>query len=181
MNIQQVFVLLMVPVSLRSACDIKRACNPITLSPISPSISAFGVRAATESITMMSIAAERISCSAISRACSPLSGWDINKLFTSTPSFSAYDRSKACSASMIAAIPPCFCASAMAWMANVVLPEDSGPKISITRPFGYPPTPNALSSPIEPEGITATSSTTLSPSFMTLPLPKFFSILSRVS
>ena len=62
---------------------------------------------------------------------------------------------------------------------NVV--EDSGPNISITRPFGYPPTPNALSNPIEPEGITATSSTTLSPSFMTLPLPKFFSILSRVS
>jgi ATP-dependent DNA helicase RecG len=40
-----------------------------------------------------------------------------------------------------------------------------------------PPYPN----PIEPEGMTATSSTTLSPSFMTLPLPKFFSILSRVS
>ena len=50
---------------------------------------ALGVSAATESITMMSIAEERISWSAISRACSPLSGCEIQRLFTSTPSFSA--------------------------------------------------------------------------------------------
>ena len=36
-------------------------CKPMTLSPILPSISALGVRAATESITMISMAAERIS------------------------------------------------------------------------------------------------------------------------
>ena len=89
MKMQQVFVLLMVPVSLRRACDMRRACSPMTLSPISPSISAFGVRAATESITMMSMAAERMSWSAISRACSPLSGWAMKRLLTSTPSFSA--------------------------------------------------------------------------------------------
>ena len=35
------------PVSLRSACDIRRACRPGSESPISPSISARGTRAAT--------------------------------------------------------------------------------------------------------------------------------------
>jgi hypothetical protein len=47
--------------------------HPILESPISPSISLFGVKAATESTTM-SIAPERIKFSAISNACSPLSG-----------------------------------------------------------------------------------------------------------
>jgi hypothetical protein len=42
-------------------------------SPISP-LTFFGVKAATESITTMSIAPERIKFSAISNACSPLSG-----------------------------------------------------------------------------------------------------------
>ena len=50
---------------------------------------AFGVNAATESITMISMADERINCSAISSACSPLSGCDIHKLSTSTPSLAA--------------------------------------------------------------------------------------------
>ena len=36
--------------SLRSAWDIKRAWSPMWVSPISPSISARGTRAATESI-----------------------------------------------------------------------------------------------------------------------------------
>ena len=41
-------------VSFRSACDMRRACSPTWLSPISPSISARGVSAATESMTMTS-------------------------------------------------------------------------------------------------------------------------------
>ena len=45
--------------------------------------------AATESITMISIAEERISCSAISNACSPLSGWEIYKSSMLTPSLAA--------------------------------------------------------------------------------------------
>ena len=53
---------------------ISRACRPTWLSPISPSSSARGTRAATESMTRMSSAPERISMSAISRACSPVSG-----------------------------------------------------------------------------------------------------------
>ena len=38
----------------------------------------------------------------------------------------------------------------MACNESVVLPEDSGPNISIMRPRGYPPMPSAQSSPIEP-------------------------------
>ena len=64
-------------VILRNACDIRRACIPTWLSPMSPSSSACGVSAATESMTMMSIAPLLISVSVISSACSPLSGWEM--------------------------------------------------------------------------------------------------------
>jgi hypothetical protein len=46
-----------------------------------------------------------------------------------------------------------FCDSAMAWIAKVVLPDDSGPYISITLPLGKPPTPKAMSRPNEPVDI----------------------------
>ncbi len=59
----------MIAVSFRSAWLISRACNPMCESPISPSISARGVSAATESTTMRSIAPVRTRVSAISRAC----------------------------------------------------------------------------------------------------------------
>ena len=39
---------------------------------------------------------------------------------------------------------------------TVVLPLDSGPKISVIRPRGIPPTPSARSSAIEPVGIEST-------------------------
>ena len=55
MKMTMVFVLPTAPVSLRSACDMRRACRPTKLSPISPSISARGTSAATESTTMTSI------------------------------------------------------------------------------------------------------------------------------
>ena len=58
-------------------------------SPISPSISALGTNAATESTTSKSIALELTSVSAISRACSPLSGCEISILSVSTPNFFA--------------------------------------------------------------------------------------------
>ena len=44
---------------MRSACDMSRACRPTNVSPISPSISARGVSAATESTTTTSTAPER--------------------------------------------------------------------------------------------------------------------------
>ena len=89
MKIAVVPVLLSAPVSLRSAWHIRRACRPTWLSPISPSISARGTSAATESMTMMSMAPERISMSAISSACSPVSGCDTSSASVSTPSFLA--------------------------------------------------------------------------------------------
>src|ERR1035441_10711255 len=51
---------------------------------------------------------------------------------------------------MKAAMPPAFCASAITCSAMVVFPEDSGPKTSLMRPRGKPPTPSAASSEIEP-------------------------------
>ena len=60
---QIVSVRLSVPASLRSAWLISRACRPTCESPISPSISAFGVSAATESIATTASAPERTSSS----------------------------------------------------------------------------------------------------------------------
>src|SRR3984893_2356191 len=60
---------------------------------------------------------------------------------------------------------------------SVVLPDDSGPKISMTRPRGMPPTPSAMSSPKEPVGMESTSYVApASPRRMTEPLPNCFSI-----
>ena len=52
MKMTQVLERLIAPVSLRSAWLIRRACRPTWESPMSPSISAFGTSAATESITI---------------------------------------------------------------------------------------------------------------------------------
>ena len=86
--------------SLRSAWLMSRAWRPMWLSPISPSISARGTSAATESMTSTSSAPERISMSAISSACSPVSGWEMSSSSTLTPMAAAYTGSIACSASM---------------------------------------------------------------------------------
>ena len=127
MKITMQLVFLMVAVSLRSAWLIRRACRPGSESPISPSISALGVSAATESITIRSTAPERTRLSQISRACSPVSGWLISRSDRFTPSFWAYCTSSACSASMKAQVPAWRCISAMTCSVSVVLPEDSGP------------------------------------------------------
>ncbi|CKT14616.1 Uncharacterised protein [Mycobacterium tuberculosis] len=89
MKIAVVPELFSAPVIFRSAWLISRACSPTWLSPISPSSSARGTSAATESITTMSSAPERISMSAISSACSPVSGWLTSSESVSTPSFLA--------------------------------------------------------------------------------------------
>src|ERR1700737_1942074 len=78
---------------------------------------------------------------------------------------------------MKAQMPPFFCASAMVWSASVVLPEDSGPKISTTRPRGRPPTPSAISRPSEPDEMVSMSiERSFLPSFITEPLPNWRSI-----
>jgi len=79
----------MLAVSLRNAWLISLACRPTWESPISPSSSARGTRAATLSITTMSMAPERTRVSAISSACSPVSGWEISSSSMSTPSLRA--------------------------------------------------------------------------------------------
>ena len=61
----------------------------------------------------------------------------------------------------------------------VVLPEDSGPKISTTRPRGKPPTPSAASKEIAPVGITAMGTISFDPSRMMEPLPNCFSICAN--
>ena len=72
--------------SLRRAWLMSRAWRPTKLSPISPSISARGTRAATLSTTTTSMAPERTRASVISRACSPVSGCEISMSSTLTPS-----------------------------------------------------------------------------------------------
>ncbi len=73
--------------------------------------------------------------------------------------------------------PPFFCASATQWSASVVLPDDSGPKISMTRPRGRPPTPSAMSSPSDPvEMVSISTGFSPLPSRMMEPLPKARSI-----
>src|SRR5882724_8121652 len=62
----------------------------------------------------------------------------------------------------------------------VVFPEDSGPKISTTRPRGKPPTPSAASNEIAPVGITEIGTmASFDPSRMMEPLPNCFSICAN--
>ena len=183
MNTTEVWDLLITAVSFRSAWDINRACNPMWLSPMSPSSSAFGVRAATLSMTATSIAPLRTRYSTISKACSAVSGCAMSIDSMSTPHFAAYSGSSACSASIYATVPPSFWADAAIWKANVVFPADSAPNISMTRPRGTPPMPNAKSSESDPVGNASYSPWALaaSPRSMIAPLPKSRSILSRAS
>src|SRR5712692_6095229 len=184
MNTTEVRERLIAPASLRSAWLIRRACRPGSESPMSPSISAFGTRAATESITTTSTAPDRTRISVISSPCSPVSGWETSRLSMSTPSFLAYSTSSACSASMYAAAPPWRWAFATTCSASVVLPLDSGPKISVTRPRGMPPIPIAASRLIAPVGIASTRTRGPSaPIRMMAPLPQVFSIwvIARLS
>ncbi len=67
-----------------------------------------------------------------------------------TPILRAQEGSRACSASMNAATPFSFWAWAATVKARVVLPLDSGPKISTMRPRGMPLPPSARSSESEP-------------------------------
>src|SRR5712691_2930294 len=74
-------------------------------------------------------------------------------------------------------MPPVFCASAITCRVMVVLPEDSGPNTSTTRPRGKPPTPKAASNEIAPVEITEMGTiASFDPSRMIDPLPNCFSI-----
>jgi hypothetical protein len=72
-------------------------------------------------------------------------------------------------------MPPVFCASAMTCSAMVVLPEDSGPKISTTRPRGKAAHAERASKEIEPVEITEMGTmASFEPSRMIEPLPNCF-------
>ena len=106
---------------------ISLAWRPGSESPISPSNSALGTNAATESITIRSTLSDLIRVSVISSAYSPVSGWEIKSSSMLTPNFFAYDGSKACSASIKAQVAPVFWASAITCKVKEVFPEASGP------------------------------------------------------
>ncbi len=75
---------------------------------------------------------------------------------------------------MKAQTPPRAWAWAMMWLTSVVLPEDSGPKISTIRPRGTPPMPSARSSARDPVGIASTLTVPLSPRRISEPSPNSF-------
>ena len=163
-------------VSLRRACDMRRAWSPGNESPMSPSISARGTSAATESTMMTSTAFDLTSASHISSACSPVSGWEMRRSSMLIPIAPAKVGSSACSTSMYADSPPARCACAITCIATVDLPAISGPKISVILPRGMPP-PNATSSAREPVGIVSTVIfAEASPNRIMEPLPNCFSI-----
>ena len=80
-----VLVLLIEPDNFLRAWLINLAWSPTWESPISPSISAWGTKAATESITIIETASLLTRASQISRACSPVSGCDNNNSSVLTP------------------------------------------------------------------------------------------------
>ena len=113
-------------------------------------------------------------------ASSPLPGWLTRSVSSSTPSFLAQLGSRACSASMKAAMPPLRCDWATTCRASVVLPLDSGPKISTTRPLGMPCPPRAMSSDRLPVEMPAMRPAVSAPRGMMAPSPNCFSIWATV-
>ena len=124
---------------LGSACDISRACRPTCVSPISPSISAFGVsgdrvdcndveRTRPDQGALRSRAPVRRCRAAVTRRSSML-----------TPMCFAYVGSIRCSASMKAQMPPRRCCLRDHVVHERRLSDDSGPKISTILPRGSPP------------------------------------------
>ena len=127
--------LLIAAVTLRSACDMRRAWRPIWESPWLFKF-CFGVRACNRVEDDNVYGSWVYECVYDFEGLFTVVGLRYNEFLISTPSFAAYWGSSACSASINAAVPPFFCTSAIAWRARVVLPDDSGPNTSLTiRPF----------------------------------------------
>ena len=172
---QMVLGRLRLAVSLRSAWLMSRACRPTCVSPISPSISARGTSAATESMTITSSALERMSMSAISSACSPVSGWAMSSSSTLTPMarrrpgpWRARRRCRRTSRRCAGPRPP------RAWPAWTC-PTTRGRR-SRPRPRGRPPMPRARSRRARRWGSVDADVAVLSPSRMMAPLPNCLSI-----
>ena len=175
------FVRLTTEVRRRMAWLISRAWEPTVASPIWPSSSARETRAATESMMMTSIEFDRIRASVMFSASSPLSGCETSRSSSFTPTTRAYFGSRACSTSMKAASPPRRWASAITLRQNVVFPDDSGPKISMMRPRGSPPTPRARSIASEPVEMVSTTMRVALPRRMIEPSPNCLVIAETAS
>src|SRR3954468_23067111 len=78
-------------------------------------------------------------------------------------------------------MPPLRWASATTCMASVDLPDDSGPKISTTRPRGKPPTPRARSSDNAPVWMVSMPIEVFSPIRMMEPLPNCLSMAANAT
>jgi len=63
-------------------------------------------------------------------------------------------------------------------MASVVFPDDSGPNISTTLPFGIPPIPSAISKLIDPVGMLGILTIFSSLNYIIVPFPYVFSSFS---
>ena len=124
------------------------------LSPISPSSSALGTRAATESTTTTSTAPVDDQRTGDFERLFAVVRLRNDQIVDIDAEFARIGRIERVFGIDEAAAPPAFCAWAITCSASVVLPDDSGPKISITRPRGKPPTPSAESSEMEPLEIT---------------------------
>ena len=153
MKIMQVLVLAMVGLRMRRAWLIRRACRPTCESPISPSTSARGTRAATESMTMMSTAFDLTSISAIFSASSALDGW----LTSSALEIDADALGPGRVEGMLGVDEGRHAAQLLGIGDGVqghgrLAADDSVPKISTIRPRGSPLPPRAmsrLSAPVE--------------------------------
>ena len=153
-----------IAVSFRRAWLINRACLPTWYAPISPSISSFGVSAATESMTITSILPFALR-TPLSLACSPLSGWEIRRLFIFTRvSWYIPDH---CMFGIYGANSAEFWASPTIWRERVVLRKIPVRYFMILR--RYSADSSAMSSPIEPVGIALTSTFGESPNFIIAP------------
>ena len=132
-------------------------------------------------MTITSMEFERISVSAMLSASSPLSGCETRSSSSFRPTRRAYLGSSACSTSMKAARPPRRWASAMTLRQKVVLPDDSGPKISMIRPRGRPPTPKVRSMASEPVEMVSTTMRVALPRRMMDPSPNCLVIAETAS
>ena len=106
---------------------MSRACRPMCESPMSPSISAFGTSAATESMTTTSTAPERTRISQISSACSPVSGCEIEQALDIDAELLRVLHVERVLRVDERGDAPAFCAFATTCRQSVVLPLDSGP------------------------------------------------------
>ena len=166
------------PVSLRSAWLISRACRPTWLSPISPSISASGTSAATESIdddVDRARAHQRVGDLERLLAGVGLGDQQLVEVDAQLAGVGRVERvlgvDEGAGAAGLLGLGDG--RAAPAWSC----PSFRARRSRRSRPRGRPPTPSAMSRPSEPVETVSISTVPVAwPSFITEPLPKARSI-----